>query len=320
MSKRTSGTIIEAGGDPAFSGNNGGQQYVYTKQATGDFTAGSSPAQGNCPNLIEPITATGIYVEAKIDLYPKSATQPCSTWATSYTILVLTESPTAYFAGLSGGGGGGGGGGGNAAPPDNCPIQNWALRWLVCPVIDIIDGAIALINGYIGNLLIIPPGDLTAGGSPGKSLFTAWSDFRDIAVSLFVIAALIMVIGESAGFDLLDAYSIRKILPRLLTGGALITLSWIICTFAIQLDNNLINWLPDIILSPFQGLGNTANLTPGGVLGTAETAGGVALAGAGMGIAIVGLVVAIGIPAILSLILTLFISLLIAFITLTIER
>lgn len=317
--ENSSSQIIEAGGDPAIPGFNGDQKYIFNQKATGDFTRQSGNASNVCPDFIEPITATGSYVKGTLHLFPRTASkQPCPTGIT-WDILILTSTPSAYFATISGGTTPGGPGSGNAAPPDNCPIQNWALRWLVCPVITVIDGAIALINSYIGNLLIIPRATFDTGANPGKAYFAAWGDFRDLAVSLFIIGALIMVIGESAGFDLLDAYSIRKILPRLLTGGLAISLSWIITTGAIQLDNNLINWLPDMILSPFQGLGNSANLTPGGVLGTAETAGGIALFGAGMGAAAVGAVILLGVPAIVSLILTLFLAMLVAFITLTIR-
>jgi hypothetical protein len=325
-----SSSIYEAGDDPTLKGQSSGRYVFGLKTAVGQTTyEQATDINGNCPDaIVMPANPSGIFVTA--DYYNNTTAGNCDNssldptkYVHHYTILVLTETPQAYASSLgetAGTGGAGGGAAGTAAPPDTCPIQNWALRWLVCPLVDAIDKAVSPINAYLDKLLTIPTTTFDTSTEPGKAYFEAWGDFRDIAVSLLVIAALVMVIGESAGFDLLDAYSIRKILPRLLTGAIAMSLSWVICTFIIELANNLNNWLPDIILTPFQGLySNGAALTPTGVLGTIENAGGVAAVTGGTIVAATAAIVYIGIPAILSLLITLFLAMLVAFITLTIR-
>jgi hypothetical protein len=314
--------IVEVGDDPTYAGGGHGK-YVFSTSSNGDgnFVQDNtaSGVSAKCPDYITLGNTAGQYITATLSTFDETAN--CgSTPTNTFTILILTTTPEAELSQLTGGTATASSADGTAAPPDDCPIQNWALRWLVCPVLDAIDEAIKPIDGYLQNLLTIPTSTFDISQEPGKAYFTAWGDFRDLAVSLIVIAALVMVVGESAGFDLLDAYSIRKILPRLLTGAVAMSLSWIICGFIIQLFNNLNNWLPDIILSPFQGLySNGAALSPTGVLGTIENGSGIALATGATMVAATAAIVALGIPAILSLLLSLFLAMIVAFVTLTIR-
>jgi hypothetical protein len=322
----SSATTIDQASDDSYSGATTGAAYEYTnKGSTADKFYRDSMGSSACPDYIEVPSGTfgsqTTSVLASYVVQTSSGAGSCKAQSTS-PVAVLAEKPSTVLAATNGNGAGGAANNGSstAAPPDDCPIQNWALRWLVCPVLTIIDQVVSVINGYLATLLNIPTSWFDTTQNPGKAYFAAWGDFRDLAVSLIVIAALIMVIGESAGFDLLDAYSIRKILPRLLTGAIAMTLSWVICTFIIQLFNNLDNWVPDIILSPFNGLyNNGAALTPNGVLGTVETVGGVAASGAVIGGGVVAALALLQIPGIISLLISLFVAMIIAFVTLTIR-
>lgn len=295
----------------------GNSVYYFKSEGSNDIYQETRAASSSCvdPDTIKP-TST---INQNVGTFAYSAhDMGCST--VPYHVLVLTTTAQAAAASLTGGASGTSTVG-NVASPDDCPIQNWALRWLVCPVLDTMDDFIAhFADKFLQNLLTIPVSTFNTSIEPGKAYFIAWSDFRDLAVSLIVIAALIMVIGESAGFDLLDAYSIRKVLPRLLTGAVAMTLSWVICAFIIQLFNNLNNWLPDIILSPFQGLyNNGAALNPVGVLGIVSNTAGIALFSGATIIAGYTVLALLTIPGIISLILSLFVAVLVAFVTLTIR-
>ena len=299
----------------------GDSEYVFKPKSGQTYEQTAFDADTTCNTTSDTITLTATNI-GPVNVATYTTPNPNNCNATiNYQVLVLTETPAALYATLAGTTGGGGSNTvGQEGPVDNCPVPNWALRWLVCPVITVIENVVAPLNSYIANLITIPVSTFNTAQNPGKSYFAAWGDFRDLAVSLIVIAALIMVIGESAGFDLLDAYSIRKILPRLLTGAIAMTLSWVICTFIIQLFNNLNNWLPDIILSPFQGLlNNGAQLTPGTVLSWVNTAGQVGTGVVTIGATAVAAIVLLSIPGILSLLLSLFTAMVVAFITLTIR-
>lgn len=91
---------------------------------------------------------------------------------------------------------------------------------------------------------------------------TAWSSFRDLALGLLVIAGLIAVIAQALGMEILDAYTVRKMLPRLLIVTLAITLSWQLMRFAVILSNDLGYAIGTLIYGPFHSLGvsfNTGN-------------------------------------------------------------
>ncbi|HTH72255.1 MAG TPA: hypothetical protein VL737_02730, partial [Candidatus Pristimantibacillus sp.] len=60
----------------------------------------------------------------------------------------------------------------------------------------------------------------------GKAFYTAWGVFRNIAYALLVIFGLIMVISQIMGLDILDAYTLRKMLPKLVIVAVVIPLLW----------------------------------------------------------------------------------------------
>jgi hypothetical protein len=204
-----------------------------------------------------------------------------------------------------------------AQPVDPCPISSWALRWLVCPVIDVIDHSIVELNPILDGMFTISPTITNANEKPGISFYKAWGDFRDIAVSLLVIVALVMVIGQAMGVEMLDAYSIRKVLPRLLIAAIALTLSWPLMGFVVQFFNDMGNWIGDIILYPFAVTATQlAGVSPGGATGIATDIMAAGVAGAG----IAGAIFVLGVPGIIALMLSLLLALIVAFITLLIRE
>lgn len=151
---------------------------------------------------------------------------------------------------------------------DSCAIDaGWALRWLACPVVDSLQlllegpghsctgGICALITAY----LTTPSSEIFgANGTPSdqtsRSFYTAWNNFRVIGIALIVIAALIMIFSEALGFSFVDAYTIRKVLPRLLIAAIVITLSWSILYFVVNLFNDLGTAIRGIMVTPFHDI------------------------------------------------------------------
>jgi hypothetical protein len=126
--------------------------------------------------------------------------------------------------------------------------------------------------------------------------YTAWSTFRDMALGLMVIGALIMVISQIMGFELLDAYTIRKVLPRIIIAAIGISLSWQLMQFLIQFSNDLGDGVSFLIYHPFAtGPAATAISNKGVVI-----TNGVSSAGAILGFAAI---TTLGIMATLSFVL-----------------
>jgi hypothetical protein len=88
----------------------------------------------------------------------------------------------------------------------------------------------------------------------GSSYHSAWNSFRVIALGFVVIAALIMVITQAAGLEVLDAYTVRKVLPRLLASAVFITISWDVLEVFFRLSDAATIGLRSLIYAPFTTL------------------------------------------------------------------
>ena len=159
--------------------------------------------------------------------------------------------------------------GGTAEAPDLCPIEKGtALRWIACPIIDggraLTDGLDGIINYFLtinttqiygdtqGN--VNNPGDPGAPGTTSSGFYKAWSSFRNLGIGLVVIAGLIMVVSEALNLQIVDAYTVRKVLPRLLIAVIGISISWSFMYFMVTLFNKLGIGMSSLIYSSFDGV------------------------------------------------------------------
>ncbi|MEI6755777.1 MAG: hypothetical protein WCK80_02055 [bacterium] len=148
-------------------------------------------------------------------------------------------------------------GGKNESP--SCESNGSKLGWLLCPVINMVADALnSIYSGLIQPLLKTNPLVLTPGSAESvdpNHTYEIWNNFRIYGNILLVIVLLIVVFGESIGGGLIDAYTAKKILPRLLIGAILINLSIYIVAFGLDVTNILGNGLQSLIQSPFQQAG-----------------------------------------------------------------
>ncbi len=145
----------------------------------------------------------------------------------------------------------------------NCDWSINPLTWLMCPMIELASSLINTLDTEIRNQLTIPIADnletgvksaFTTGGSDhatGNALYLAWSSMRTIALSLLVIIALVMVISQALSVGPFDAYTVKKVLPRIVVAVIAITLSWQIAKILIGFSNDLGQGISTIINAPF---------------------------------------------------------------------
>lgn len=148
---------------------------------------------------------------------------------------------------------------------DNCLIQSWAFKWAACPILEYIIGDTTNTtetNGLLGYMQskmttwLVGDADTfnTAKGKAGASYYKAWNSFRTIAVSLIIIAGIVMVVSQAVGSSVIDAYTVRKIAPRLIAYAIIMTLSWWLLKWLYQFFDNLTVWIASIISAPFSDL------------------------------------------------------------------
>ncbi len=155
------------------------------------------------------------------------------------------------------------------------------LNWIICPVVNTLVDAVDWLDKLITAQMVVNTKPIF-GDSNGnckdpnnkKSVESclayrdAWKSFRNIALGLLIIAGLIVLISQAMGMEILDAYTIRKTLPRILVVAVAITLSWSLMHFLVDLTNDLGFGIRNLIYAPFEALrdgqGNKLDFTFGG--------------------------------------------------------
>ncbi len=161
-----------------------------------------------------------------------------------------------------------------------CETVGWALSWLACPLINALGGVLNWVDTAIVRLLTI---DRKYYNGQTPEMYSAWARFRNIALSILVAAMLVMVVSTASGVGMLDAYTVKKSMPRMFASVIFIVLSWWICTTLIDFSNIVGSGVLGIMTGPFGGKASslTTMMAP-----SAAGAGAQGLAILGVGLAV----------------------------------
>lgn len=167
---------------------------------------------------------------------------------------------------------------------DSCESNGSVLGWIMCPVSNLLDGAVNWLDNTIQGLLIVEEERYE-----NEGLFKAWKQVRNIAYIILIPIMLVMVIGTALGFEVFSAYTIKRALPRMVIAVIFITLSWYICTFLIDFFNVVGTGVLGLITSPFDNIqsGLRGALELAGIVKDGGSADGEAAQGLGL-VALVG--------------------------------
>lgn len=163
-------------------------------------------------------------------------------------------------------GGGGGGGGGSTAKSCESNFTS-GFEWIICPSLKLADKAAGGFNSFVEGQLTVCTGQSStqASGICANSILgdqthlgpkNAWSIFKNIASALLVIIVLVAVISQALNVGPFDAYTIRKILPKVVAAVILIQVSWYMLKYAVDLSNDLGKGIQNLLYAPFGGSGN----------------------------------------------------------------
>ena len=143
----------------------------------------------------------------------------------------------------------------------------WALSWLACPVLNAASSLTQALLDLFEGQLSFSVGQL---GNGAAKIHQSWALIRDIATALVVVALLIMVFSQAVSFGPFDAYTIRKMLPRLVAAVILIQISWVASIWVIDFVNSIAKGIADLMFYPF---GGSANMDLFSLLGNAGLGG-----------------------------------------------
>jgi hypothetical protein len=118
--------------------------------------------------------------------------------------------------------------------------------------------------------------------SPCDSYEQAWSTVRYIALGLLLLIGLVIIMAQALGLEFLDAYTVKRAMPRLVAAAVLITLSWPLMGFFVKLTNDLGYGVQQIMYAPFSQLSDKVNFSGSGTTALAIIGAGGAIAALGI--------------------------------------
>lgn len=143
---------------------------------------------------------------------------------------------------------------------NNCPIDGSTnLGWLLCPIFFLGRDAVNNLNTQIQNALYINTDQIFGTPSTPSSFQRSYNVFRNVGLTLLVMAGLVMVVSQAAGLEIFAAYTIKKTLPRIVIAAIGMSLAWPLLQFAITFFNDLGTWVSSIIMLAAQ---TSAGSTP----------------------------------------------------------
>jgi hypothetical protein len=135
------------------------------------------------------------------------------------------------------------------------------LGWVICAITEAADNIIGFMESTVKGLLRVEPKMYGEGLGGVNKLKTAWSAIRIIATVAMVGIALFMIISQMLSLDMVSAYTVKKMVPRLVIAIIAIQLSWFLFTTLIQIVNVLGDGLQALLYAPFGGPEKINNIT-----------------------------------------------------------
>ncbi len=144
---------------------------------------------------------------------------------------------------------------GSAADDNSCESTGFVFGWMTCGIIDSLKSVTQhVFTDILQPYLRVSPLDTTASGSANDNpIYHVWSSMRNIANILLIFALMTIVFGQAIGGGLIDAYTAKKALPRILVAAILINISLFIVAGLVDIFNILGQGIGALIVTPFKG-------------------------------------------------------------------
>jgi hypothetical protein len=177
--------------------------------------------------------------------------------------------------------GGGNGNIGSISGDENPTCEttsNNPISWIMCPIFNmLVDLGDWLFRVVIQPFLSVSP--ITTNSN--NTVYQIWASFRIFGNIVLIFLLLFIVFGQAIGGGVVDAYTAKKALPRILIGAILVNISIYIIAILVDITNVLGNGVGQLITSPLKASGNFT-FSPTGVSLAAGGVFAVFLAGGGI--------------------------------------
>lgn len=125
------------------------------------------------------------------------------------------------------------------------------FAWLFCGIMEwIVDTVESIEKKIIEPFLKVDPLLFRQENNP---TYAVWQQVRNLANIFFVLAFFFIIFANTLSFNI-DAYTIKKMLPRLVAAAVLVQISYFLAAFAIDFFNVLGAGVGDLLLQPLKAL------------------------------------------------------------------
>jgi hypothetical protein len=148
-----------------------------------------------------------------------------------------------------------------------CDNANFTeLNFWVCGLISLLSDTVKGLDAALLSAIKIDTDTIfndSGTAKSGNAFFVAWASFRNIAYALLVVMALVMIVSQILGLDMVSAYEFRKLLPKFIIVVIIGAAMWNIQDFAYNASNDAADAVGAIIAAPFSkidvSIGNTTS-------------------------------------------------------------
>lgn len=172
-----------------------------------------------------------------------------------------------------------------------CESEGGVLAWVICPVFNRLNDILpTFFSNFVQPLLQFNALSATSSSGGDNNIYSAWRSFRVIANVFFIIVLFAIMFAQTLAINI-EAYTIKKMVPRLLVAAIGVQISFFLCGLIVDFNTVLAVGIKGIISSVYEGSGSTAfslDFSGFGASFNLITAAGIVGVIATMGISILG--------------------------------
>ena len=165
------------------------------------------------------------------------------------------------------------------SPYDQCFIHIFLVGWIMCSLLSLADQMLGWFQQVISSILFVNQSNFSTNCPASGCLYKAWSSVKDLSSVLILLIGLFMILSQVFGFEFMSAYTVKKILPRLIISAILIQSSWLIFTSFLILVNALGTGVQELLVTPFSKRATFTNLSINQILTNGSQTSGLGASG-----------------------------------------
>lgn len=140
-----------------------------------------------------------------------------------------------------------------------CESGSGPLGWIVCPIINAMVDTVDWVRiTVIEPFLKVSP--LQTGDS-NDATYAVWVQIRNLAYALLIPLFLVMIMSQALSFEVFDAYTVKRALPRIIVATIGIALSYYACAFLIDFFNVLGGGIDNLVTRALEDSGTDINIS-----------------------------------------------------------